>query len=87
MIATPMALEVCGATVTAGWVDWTMSSMSNSAMREAWMAAPRAESSDGLMAEDSVAGAWMGVELGKSWAKRWAILGVCEDPPARMTWG
>lgn len=63
-----------------------MSSWSNSAMREAWIAAPRAESSDGLRATVEVAGALMGVVGGKMPARREAILGVCEVPPERMTY-
>lgn len=62
-----------------------MSSWSNSAISEAWIAAPRAESSDGLRAMVEVAGALIGVDGGKSWARRVAILGVWEVPPERMT--
>lgn len=75
-MTTPIDLTRCGATVTAGCVDCSMSSWSNSAMREAWMAAPRAESSEGLMATAEVAGALIGVVAGKIWARREAIFGV-----------
>ena len=52
-----MAEGVCGATVTTGSMLDSMSACSNSEMSEAWMAAPRAESSDGLTAEGLVEGA------------------------------
>lgn len=62
-----------------------MSSWSNSTISEAWIAAPRAESSDGLSAVVSVAGAFTVTDSGKRAAIREAILGVWEVPPERIT--
>lgn len=53
-----------------------MSSVSNSWMSEAWIAAPLAASSEGLMAVVSTAGARILVFSGKMLRARWAILGV-----------
>ena len=53
-----------------------MSSRSNSWIREAWMAAPRAARSDGLMAVGEVDGARIVVEGGKVDWRREAIFGV-----------
>ena len=80
-----MAWRRCGVTVTIGCVDCSMSSLSNSAISEAWMAAPRAERSDGLMAVGAVEGERMVVVGAKrDWSSR-AILGVCEVPPDMMS--
>ena len=62
-----------------------MSSTSNSWTKEAWMAAPRTESSDGLMAVAEVDGASIVVERGKTRERLDAILGVWDVPPERMT--
>lgn len=62
-----------------------MSSFSNSSIREAWIAAPRADKSDGLMAVADVDGARIVVVAGKrDWASR-AIFGVWDVPPQRIT--
>lgn len=61
-----------------------MSSRSNSWIREAWMAAPRAARSEGLMAVGEVDGERTVVEEGKADFRREAILGVCDVPPARI---
>lgn len=62
-----------------------MSSLSNSCTRDAWKAAPRADSSEGLMAVVEVDGARIVVFSGKMLRVSWAILGVWEAPPERMT--
>jgi hypothetical protein len=67
-------------------MDCSMSSLSNSWTRDAWKAAPRADSSDGLMAVVEVEGARMLVFSGKMLRASWAILGVCEVPPEKITW-
>ena len=53
-----------------------MSSRSNSWIREAWMAAPRAARSEGFMAVGEVEGERMAVEGGKVDCSRDAIFGV-----------
>lgn len=73
---TPMARWRCGVTVTIGWVDWAMSSMSYSWIRDAWMAAPRAASEEGGRDVDEVDGARMDVLKGKSAERRDAMRGV-----------
>ena len=50
------------------------------------MEAPRAESSEGLMAVGEVLGARTVVLGGKRLASEEARRGVCEVPPERMTW-
>ena len=50
------------------------------------MAAPRAESSEGLMAIAEVDGARMVVDWGKSKERFEAILGVFEVPPESITY-
>lgn len=77
-ITTPIGCERWGATVTAGWVDCSISSSPNSAISQAWIAGPPPESSDGLSAVVSVAGEFTGTESGKRAAMREAILRVWE---------
>lgn len=62
-----------------------MSSFSNSWIRLAWIAAPRAESSEGLMLPGVIDGARILVRSEKTLRVRWAILGVCDVPPERTT--
>jgi hypothetical protein len=62
-----------------------MSSLSNSWMSEAWMAAPRDVMSDGLIAVDEVEGDKIVVVEGKMDWRSWEILGVCDVPPERIT--
>ena len=62
-----------------------MSSFSNSWIREAWIAAPRAERDEGSMAVGRVEGDRIRVFCGK---RRWRLVemrGVCDVPPDRMT--
>ena len=54
-------------------------------MSEAWIAAPRAESSEGLIAVGEVDGARIVVDCGNRSERFEAIFGVCEVPPERMT--
>lgn len=57
-------------------------------MREAWIAAPRAERSDGLMAVGEVEGERIVVVDGKREVRRREMTGVWDVPPERMTfWG
>jgi len=49
------------------------------------MAAPRAASSEGLMAVGEVEGAIIVVDSGKRERRFEAILGVCDVPPDKMT--
>ena len=63
-----------------------MSSFSNSWIREAWIAAPRAERDEGSMAVGRVEGDRIRVFCRK---RRWRLVemrGVCDVPPERMTW-
>lgn len=73
-------------TVTIGWVDWVISSASNSWIREAWIAAPRAAREEGERAVESVEGDMIEVVGGKSETRREAIRGVWDVPPERMTY-
>jgi len=82
---TLIGCESRGARLTAGWVDCSMPCLSNSPFSEAWIAAPRAESYDGLSAVVSVAGAFTGTESEKRAAMQEAILRVWEVPPERIT--
>ena len=61
----PIALARCGVTVTAGWVDCSISSRSYSEIRDAWIAAPRADREDGSTAVGRVEGEMMRVSGGK----------------------
>ncbi len=70
--------------MTMGCVLCSMSSVSNSWISEAWMAAPRTASSDGLIAVGDVEGARTTVLSGNAERTAEATLGVCEFPPARM---
>ena len=80
-----MAFRRCGVTVTIGCVDCSMSSFSNSWISEAWIAAPRAASSEGLMAVGYVDGERIAVDSGKTRWRSVAIFGVWEVPPDRIT--
>lgn len=60
-----------------------MSSLSNSWIREAWIAAPRAERSEGLIAVGDVDGERT-VVAGKTECRMRAILGVWDVPPERI---
>src|SRR3569833_1881591 len=62
-----------------------MSSASYSWMRLAWRAAPRACSSEGVMAGAEVLGARTAVDAGKMYLKLAAMRGVCAVPPESMT--
>lgn len=63
-----------------------MSAGSKSLIREAWMAAPRAERSEGLSAVGDVEGDRIEVVGGKRAERRRAMTGVCDVPPERITW-
>ncbi len=81
-----MAVARCGVIVTMGWVDWAISSCSKEAMREAWIAAPRAERVEGGIAVGRVEGARIVVGGGKREVRLVAMRGVWEVPPERITW-
>src|ERR1700761_6485502 len=85
MHSTPRAFEICGVAVTTGWHDSRTSSISNSEMRLAWTAAPRAASSDGFIASVRVAGADTMTCSGNEDFRLFAIRGVCDVPPERIT--
>ena len=63
-----------------------MSSRSNSWIKDACIAAPRALSSEGLMAVVEEEGERMGVLGWKRDARLEAILGMWEVPPDNITW-
>ena len=63
-LTTPIGLREVRAAVTSLWVDCSMSSFLNSTISDAWIAVPRAESSDGLSAVVSVAGVSTATESG-----------------------
>jgi len=71
-----MVLLRWGVTVTTGSIDCSMSSLSNSWIRDAWKAAPLAARSEGLMAVADVEGARIVVFSGNKFWRRRAILGV-----------
>ena len=59
-----------------GWIDWRMSSVSNSWINEAWMAAPRAAREEGERETGLVEGERMLVVGRNKEVRRAAILGV-----------
>lgn len=72
--------------MTIGWVDWVISSASNSWISEAWIAAPRAAKEEGERAVERVEGERITVVGGKSETRREAIRGVWDVPPERITY-
>lgn len=80
-----MARRRWGVTVTMGCVDCSISSLSNSWIKLACMAAPRADRSEGLMAVGDVEGESMVVVGGKRERRLDAMRGVWDVPPERMT--
>lgn len=64
-----------------------MSSLSNSWIKEAWIAAPFAVRSEGFMAMAEVEGERMAVHSGKRDCSFWATLGVWDVPPDNITCG
>ena len=70
--------------VMAAWVDDSISGREKCEMREACVAAPRAERYAGLRAVGLVEGEWIMVEGGKREVRLEAIRGVWEVPPERM---
>lgn len=63
-----------------------MSSRSYSEIRDAWMAAPRADRDDGSKAVGRVEGERIRVSGGKRDWREDEIRGVCDVPPERITW-
>ena len=63
-----------------------MSSLSNSEIRDAWIAAPLALREDGSMAVGRVDGEIMRVVEGKIDCTRVDSRGVCDVPPDKMTY-